>query len=117
MREIPRTHRRFREVYPKVAEAYERLGQVTQELGPLDKKTRELVKLGVAVGNRHEGAVHSHTRRALDEGASPDEIRHAVLLSLTSVGFPNMIAAMTWVEDILDDEPDNEEEESLSPPE
>jgi AhpD family alkylhydroperoxidase len=117
MRDIPRTHRRFRAVYPKVAEAYERLGESTQEWGPLDKKARELIKLGVAVGNRHEGAVHSHTRRALDAGATPDEIRHTVLLSLTTIGFPNMIAAMTWVEDVLDDEPDYEEEEALSPPE
>jgi AhpD family alkylhydroperoxidase len=117
MREIPKTHRRFRAVYPGVAAVYEQLGEATQEWGPLEKKTRELVKLGVAVGNRHEGAVHSHTRRALDAGATPDEIRHAVLLSLTTIGFPNMIAAMTWVEDVLDGEPGNEEEESLSPPE
>ena len=117
MREVPKTHRRFQAVYPKVTAAYEQLGEATQEWGPLDKKARELVKLGIAVGNRHEGAVHSHARRALDSGVTPDEIRHAVLLSLTTIGFPNMIAAMTWVEDVLDKEPDFEEEESLSPPE
>lgn len=117
MRDVPRTHRRFRAVYPQVAAAYEQLGQCTQEWGPLDKKTRELIKLGVAVGDKHEGAVHSHTRRALDAGATPDEIRHSVLLSLTTIGFPNMIASMTWVEDVLDNEPDFDEDESLSPPE
>src|SRR5688500_17876147 len=101
MRPIPPTHMKFREAYPDVASAFEQLGKATQEWGPLDKKTRELVKLGVSVGTRHEGGVHSHTRRALDSGASPEEIRHAVLLSLTTIGFPAMIAAMTWVEDIL----------------
>jgi 4-carboxymuconolactone decarboxylase len=101
MRAIPSTHRRFREDYPEIARAYEELGEATQEWGPLDKKTRELVKLGVAVGNRHEGAVHSHTRRALDAGATPEEIRHAVVLALTTIGFPNMIAALSWVEDVL----------------
>lgn len=101
MRKIPSTHLQFRDTYPEIARAYEALGKATQEGGPLDKKTRELVKLAVAVGNRHEGAVHSHTRRALDAGASPEEIRHAVVLALTTIGFPNMIAALTWVEDVL----------------
>ena len=101
MREIPGTHLRFRDVYPDVAQAYERLGSATQEWGPLEKKTRELVKLGTAIGCRHEGAVHSHTRRALDAGASAEEVRHVVLLALTTIGFPGMMAALTWVEDVL----------------
>jgi Uncharacterized homolog of gamma-carboxymuconolactone decarboxylase subunit len=101
MRKIPSTHLRFRDAYPAIADSYEALGKATQEWGPLDKKSRELVKLAVAVGNRHEGAVHSHTRRALDSGASVDEIRHVILLSLTTIGFPNMIATLTWAEDVL----------------
>src|SRR5690349_4414136 len=104
MRKIPSTHLNFRETYPEIAKAYEQLGKSTQEWGPLDKKTRELVKLGIAVGNRHEGGVHSHTRRALDAGATQEEIRHVVLMALTTVGFPSMIAALTWVEDILQGE-------------
>ena len=110
MRAIPPTHRRFREAYPEIARAYEELGRATQEWGPLDKKTRELVKLGVAVGNRHEGAVHSHARRALDAGATPEELRHVVVLALTTIGFPNMTAALTWVEDVLGAEPTGSEE-------
>lgn len=101
MRPLPEAHKRFLSEYPDIARAYEQLGQATQDWGPLDKKTRELVKLGVAVGNRHEGAVHAHTRRALDAGATPDEVRHVVLLALTTIGFPNMFAALTWVEDVL----------------
>ena len=69
--------------------------------GPLDRKTRELVRLAIVVGARHEGAVHSHTRRALESGATAAEIRHVVLLSVTSMGFPNMMAAMSWVDDVL----------------
>jgi AhpD family alkylhydroperoxidase len=88
-------------VYPEIAAAYEQLGQATQEWGPLDKKTRELVKLGIAAGSRQEGAVHSHARRALDAGATPEEVRHVVLLALTTTGFPATTAALTWVEDVL----------------
>jgi hypothetical protein len=31
----------------------------------------------------------------------PDEIRHAILLSTTAIGFPGMMAAFTRAEDIL----------------
>lgn len=113
MRQIPSTHLKFRDAYGEVAQAYEQLGKATQEWGPLDKKSRELVKLGVAVGNRHEGGVHSHTRRALDAGATADEVRHVVLLSLTTIGFPSMIAALTWVEDVLQAEPSPEESKNI----
>jgi len=44
--------------------------------------------------------VHSHTRRSLEAGATIDECRHVVLLSLTTIGFPAMMAALSWVEDV-----------------
>src|SRR4051812_45823179 len=115
MRSIPATHLSFRTSYPEIAIAYEQLGKVTQEWGPLDKKTRELVKLAIAVGNRHEGGVHAHTRRALDAGASMDEVRHVVLLALTSIGFPGMIASLTWVEDVLSGEASPSQQEEQQP--
>jgi len=51
-----------------------------------------------------EGAVHSQVRKALDAGVTPDEIRQAIMLGLTSLGFPGMMAALTWAEDILKNE-------------
>jgi alkylhydroperoxidase/carboxymuconolactone decarboxylase family protein YurZ len=47
--------------------------------------------------------VHSHTRRALEEGAKAEEIYHVVLLGVTTLGFPQTIAGLTWVEDDLQD--------------
>lgn len=58
--------------------------------------------LGIAVGANSRGGVMSHTRKALDVGASPDEIFHVIILSLTPTGFPNMIAALGWVKEVLD---------------
>jgi len=86
--------------YPKMIEAYEALSQACQKAGPLDAKTRALVKLGIAVGARHEGAVHSHVRKSLEAGATIDDCRHAALLATTTIGFPAMMAAASWIEDI-----------------
>lgn len=98
---VPKRFLKFQKDYPAAFKAYEQLGQAVKNAGPLDHKTRELVRLGIVVGARHEGAVHSHTRRALEAGATAEEIRHVVLLSVTSMGFPNMMAAMSWVDDVL----------------
>lgn len=102
MSELPKPFKKFTEDYPKVSEAYEKLGSEIHSAGPLDEKTRALVKLSISVGSRMEGAVHSHTRKALDAGCSKEEIKHAVLLAMPTIGLPNMMAAMTWVNDILE---------------
>jgi alkylhydroperoxidase/carboxymuconolactone decarboxylase family protein YurZ len=99
---LPRPFLQFAKHHPEIAKAWEELGAACHEAGPLDAKTRHLVKLGVAMGLRSEGGVKTHTRRSLDAGASAAEVRQAVLLSLTTCGFPAMIAAMGWVSEVLD---------------
>lgn len=97
----PKRFQEFARRHPEIARAYESLAEATQKAGPLDSKTRCLVKLAIAAGAWREGAVHSHSRRALAAGCTPEEIRHVVLLATTTLGFPSMMAVMTWVEDVL----------------
>ncbi len=40
-------------------------------------------------------------RRAAESGATPAEIHQALLLSAPTIGFPNVIAALSWAEDVL----------------
>ena len=101
MAKLPRSYEAFKRRYSQIWLAYDRLGALSHQAGPLDEKSRELVKLAMAIGAKLEGAVHSHTRKALDAGATPMEIRHLVLLGLTTLGFPSTIAALSWVEDVL----------------
>ena len=101
MPQLPKPFLKFKRANPAVVRAYEALGEATAKAGPLDAKTRELVKLGMAIGGRLEGAVHSHARRAREAGATPAEIRHVVTLAAPTVGFPTTVAAFTWVEEVL----------------
>jgi len=98
---LPNSYDEFKKLHSEVWAAYDKLGAAVHSAGPLDSKTRELVKLGLAIGARLEGAVHAHTRLALQAGASPLEIRHVVLLATTTIGFPSMMAARSWVQDTL----------------
>jgi alkylhydroperoxidase/carboxymuconolactone decarboxylase family protein YurZ len=101
MGNLPSAYKRFAAAQPRIVEAYEQLSQATLAEGPLDRKTAELVKIGMTVGARLEGATHSHVRRAREAGASADEIRHAVRLAVTTLGFPSMMTALGWVDDVL----------------
>jgi alkylhydroperoxidase/carboxymuconolactone decarboxylase family protein YurZ len=98
---LPGRYVQFQQSHPKLFAAYEQLGKAAAAEGPLPEREVHLVRLATAAGARLQGAVHSHCRRALEAGLTPDEIRHAVLLGVTTMGFPAMMATLTWVEDII----------------
>ena len=50
---------------------------------------------------RLEGAVRSHVWQAKGAGISDEELNQVVLLSLTTIGLPSMVAARTWVKGAL----------------
>ena len=91
----------LKQSHPDFIDAVDRLGQAVREQGPLDNKTAHLVQLAAAAAIRSEGAVHSHVRRALKAGASIEEVRHSLMLLTSTIGFPTVVAALSWVEDVL----------------
>jgi 4-carboxymuconolactone decarboxylase len=91
----------IKEKHGKFIQVLEQLGEAVRQEGPLDGKTAHLIQLAAAAATRSEGAVHSHTRRALKAGATPEEIYHAVILLTSTIGFPHTSAALSWVYDIL----------------
>jgi alkylhydroperoxidase/carboxymuconolactone decarboxylase family protein YurZ len=101
VRYSPDYYKDLKKRYPLVAKSVDRLTADCSAAGPLDAKTRHLVKLGIAIGLGSEGDVQNLTMQALADGTTPDEIRHAVLLSLTTAGFPAMIASMQLAEEII----------------
>jgi alkylhydroperoxidase/carboxymuconolactone decarboxylase family protein YurZ len=101
MSKLPKRYTAFMETYPEIGRAYTELGAAVADAGPLDDKTRALIKLGLAIGANLEGGAHSHARKALDAGATPDELRHAALQALTTIGFPSMMKGLSWVEDVI----------------
>lgn len=97
----PPHYRRFKEQFPAIVEAYEQLGKACHWNGPLSPRERELVKIGIAVGGCLESATRAHVRMALAAGATPEEIHHVALLATTTIGFPAMMRAMSWIHDAM----------------
>jgi AhpD family alkylhydroperoxidase len=102
MTRLPSQYTGIQNRYKSVIEALEELGKATKSAGPLDKKTSELVQLAAAAAVHSEGSVHSHVRRALEAGASPEEVRHVIVLLTSTIGFPTVSAALSWVDDVLE---------------
>ena len=98
---LPEIFKKFMERHSEIADAYRKVGDLCTEAGPIDLKTQHLIQLGVSIGMASKGGVRSHARRALDLGATKEEITQAVLMSMTIVGFPAMIAAYGWIDELL----------------
>lgn len=99
---LPGHYVSIRERYGEFGEALDNLGRITDESGPIDGKTSHLIQLAASAAIRSEGAVHSHARRALALGATPDEVYHSLILVTSTIGFPNVAAAISWVDDIVE---------------
>jgi len=102
MDKLPKRFEQFMETHPDIGNAYQQLGEAVAEAGPLDAKTRALVKIGISVGAGQAGGTRSQVRKALQAGATAQEIRHTVLQATTTIGFPNMMAGLSWADDVLE---------------
>jgi AhpD family alkylhydroperoxidase len=98
--DVPKFLAQLQKQHRKFFAAVEGLGKAVRKEGPIDEKTGHLIQLAAAATLRSEGAVHSHAKRALEAGATPQELCHAIILITSTIGFPNVIAALSWVDDV-----------------
>ena len=100
-RSLPKMYTSIVQRYPEFGRALSDLGETVRKQGPIEGKQAQLIQLAAAASIRSEGAVHSHTRRAIEAGASEEEVRHTLLLLTSTIGFPSVAAALSWVDDII----------------
>jgi AhpD family alkylhydroperoxidase len=101
-KKLPEWYLSIKAKHEKYIDALDELGKVIKQEGPLDEKTTHLIQLAAATAIRSEGAVHSHARRAMEAGAEPEEIYHAIILLTSTIGFPTVSAALSWINDVID---------------
>jgi 4-carboxymuconolactone decarboxylase len=99
---LPRHFQKLVSRYPAVWKAHEQMSKVCAECGPLDRKTRELIKVAISGAALQETALQRHAVMAMQEGAEEAEIYQAVLLLITTVGFPRASAALKWAQEALE---------------
>lgn len=102
---IPSSYMQMKQSHPELMKAYEAFGNACAGAGPLDARSVALVKLAVSLSTGQEGAAHSHARKALEAGCTPDQLMHVAVLTAPTIGFPSMMRARGWVQDVLDNAP------------
>lgn len=98
---LPEIFKQFVERHADVADKFKEVGDLCSKAGTLDFRTQQLIQLGISIGAGSRGGVRSHSRRALEAGASSDDLLQVTLLSATIIGFPAMIAAYAWVQEVI----------------
>lgn len=96
---LPKPVQEFRKRYPEVWKAFDQLGEQCHQAGPLDEKTRRLVKVALSIGAGLEGATHSAVRNAVKAGVTGEELNQVAVLAVTTLGLPAAIRGFTWISD------------------
>src|SRR2546429_4984546 len=95
-RELPKPIEEIRKLYPTVWKAFNDLGDRCHEAGPLDEKSRRLVKLALSIGAGLEGATHSAVRSARKAGIKQEEIDHVAVSAVSTFGPPFSTPGLSW---------------------
>jgi AhpD family alkylhydroperoxidase len=85
---------KFKDDFPKVYSDHEALGkEIHENSGPLDEKTRWLIKIAISGASRHALALETHITKAREAGVTDDEMKQALLLLIQTTGFPTFMEA------------------------
>ena len=94
---------RFKEEFPEVYARHEALGkEVHENAGPLDEKSRWLIKIAISAVCNHKRALATHIKKARDAGVADQEIKHALLLLIPTAGFPTFMKAYSVLSNMVD---------------
>jgi AhpD family alkylhydroperoxidase len=84
----------FQQESPEVAGAFNKLIEAIAKPSALDGKTKQLIYIAMKIVTDDVGAALAHVMFAKKMGASREEIRETVLLTLTVVGLKGVNTAL-----------------------
>lgn len=99
---LPEAFKSLVEKYPEVWNAHEQLTMACAGAGPLDRKTAELIKVGICIGSGLQTATQRHAMMAVENGATKEEVYHTALMAMTTLGHPRAAAGWKWIRDALE---------------
>jgi len=103
MKDMHEVFTRFKKEFPEVYARHEALGkEVHENAGPLDEKSRWLIKIAISAACNHKRALATHIKRARDAGVAEEEIKHALLLLIPTAGFPAFMKAYSVLDNMVD---------------
>ena len=84
----------FRQEAPQAADAFDGLIGAVRALGGLDDKTRQIIYIGIKASQGDAAAVAAHAPMAKQAGATREEVRDAVMLTLITSGVSGVVKCL-----------------------
>lgn len=91
----------FAESFPDVTRAYRAMKSAYGTAGPLDEKTKQLIQVAIMAAIGSEGGTRDHVGLALAAGATPDEVRQAILMVLGPAGMSRTSVGIHWANEAI----------------
>jgi len=88
MSELIPLARDMRRAIPDVMNAFSSLSAAVMKDGALDGKTKELIALALSIGERCDGCINTHARKAVKRGATEAEVGEAIGVAILMTGGP-----------------------------
>ncbi|MGP7815950.1 carboxymuconolactone decarboxylase family protein [Niallia sp. 01092] len=90
----------FKKEFPEQARVFGELFQAVS-CHALDEKTKQLVYLGILTANRYAPAIRVHITKALEAGATAEEIKEAMMLAIPAGGLCDFLSILPEMLDEL----------------
>lgn len=78
-------------VIPQTLTSFNAMHKAIAKDETLSHQTKELIALGISIAIRCEGCIISHTKQALENGASVGEIAETIGVSVMMGGAPSVV--------------------------
>ncbi|MEX2681194.1 MAG: carboxymuconolactone decarboxylase family protein [Candidatus Sigynarchaeota archaeon] len=91
--EIQKTMQTVGKDAPEFLSAFMTFKNAAEKEGILEKKTKKLIAIALAIATKCEWCVSLHVKEALDAGATPPEIMEAALVAVLMGGAPSLMFA------------------------
>lgn len=96
-KEAKDTLQKLGEQYPKFMAAFNRFMQESSKEGAIDEKTKELIAIAVSVSKQCKWCIHLHVKKAMELGATKDEIMESSFVSTLMGGGP----ALMYIQEVM----------------
>jgi AhpD family alkylhydroperoxidase len=92
-KELTAQLRNLRGGAPEVMKAFASMAQAAGAAKALDRKTKELIALGIAVAVRCDDCIGFHVKAALEQGASEEEVTEVLGMAIYMGAGPSVMYA------------------------
>lgn len=92
--EFKNPYQYYREEAPEAADAFDHLIQSLTMPNGLEPKTMQLIYIGIKASQGDSGAVCAHVPMAKQFGATKEEIKNTILITLTACGVSGVLSCL-----------------------